>query len=143
VVLPMRADLADMRRVAGWILAYLAIVAPANAFQLVTAQEAAYPPDESAQLSFRNPTRRPTALIIAPAPNAGVVKSPFYLKIRFQAFGGAKINTDSIVVTYLKKPAINLTQRLTPFISARGIDLPDAEVPAGTHQFWIELTLML
>jgi hypothetical protein len=42
-------------------------------------------------------------------------------------------------VTYLKNPAIDMTQRIAPFISAVGIDVPQADVPPGKHQFWIEL----
>ena len=44
-----------------------------------------------------------------------------------------------MVVTYLKTPAIDITQRIMPFISAEGINILQAEVPPGKHQFWIEL----
>jgi hypothetical protein len=43
------------------------------------------------------------------------------------------------VVSYLKKPAINLTQRVKAFIRGDGIEIPDAELPAGAHAFRIEL----
>jgi hypothetical protein len=39
------------------------------------------------------------------------------MKLEFRAFGGSKIDPDSVVVTYLKDPAIDITQRITPFIS--------------------------
>jgi len=121
-------------------LALLTIAVPAGALQLVTNQEASLPPDEMPKLTFRgSPTRRPTILLLAPAQGAGLVTSPLSLKIRFQAFGGSKINADTIVVTYIKSPAINLTPRLAPFIRADGIEVPDAEVPPGNHQFRIEL----
>jgi hypothetical protein len=57
------------------------------------------------------------------------------------AFEDAKLIlvADSITVTYMKMPAINITQRLMPFIRADGIDVPNAEVPPGTHQIRIEL----
>ena len=59
--------------------------------------------------------------------------------MQFRAFGGATIDPSTVVITYLKQPAIDLTQRLTPFITAQGIDIPQAQVPPGKHQFWIEL----
>jgi hypothetical protein len=44
-----------------------------------------------------------------------------------------------VVVTYLKEPAIDITQRIMPFITAQGIDVSQADVPPGKHQFWVEL----
>jgi hypothetical protein len=129
----------------GWggalcLIGLVASVTPAGAIQLVTEQEAALPPDRLPALELRgSPTRRPTAVVVSPPPNAGVVKSPLSLKVRLQAYGGAKIDPDSIVVTYRKTPLINITQRIMPFISADGIVVPDAEVPPGVHEFRIEL----
>jgi hypothetical protein len=59
--------------------------------------------------------------------------------LQFRAPGGAVIDPNSVVVTYLKEPAIDITQRITPFISADGINISQADVPPGKHQFWIEL----
>jgi hypothetical protein len=118
----------------------LAAATPAAAIQLVTEQEAALPPDRLPGLELRgSPTRRPSAVIVSPPPNAGVMKSPVSFKVKLQAHGGAKIDPDSIVVTYKKTPEIDITQRIMPFITADGIDVPDAEVPPGTHAFRIEL----
>ena len=121
-------------------LILLALTARAHAIQLVTEQEAALPPDHMLALEVRgSPTRRPSVTIVSPPPHAGAVSSPLLLKVKLQSFGGAKIDTDSIVLTYRKTPLIDLTQRLRPYITADGIDLPDAELPAGVHQFRIEL----
>ena len=130
----------DMKGIALLCVTYLAMVVSGEAMQLITPQEAALPADEMPGLTFRgSPTRRPLVTMITPAQNAGVVKSPLSVKIRFQAFGGAKINAESVVVTYMRRPGVNLTQRLAPYIRPDGIEVPDAEVPAGTHQFRIEL----
>jgi hypothetical protein len=129
----------------GWgaalcLIGLSAWVTPAGAIQLVTQQEAALPPDRLPGLELRgSPTRRPRAVIVSPPPNAGVVKSPLNLKVRLQAYGGAKIDPDSIVVTYKKTPLIDVTQRIMPFISADGIEVPAAEVPPGIHEFRIML----
>jgi len=129
----------------GWggalcLIGLFAFVTPADAIQLVTEQEAALPPDRLPGLALRgSPTRRPSVTVVSPPPNAGVVKSPLSLKVKLQAHGGAKIDPDSIVVTYKKTPLIDITQRIMPFISADGIDVPDAEVPPGIHEFRIEL----
>jgi len=118
----------------------LLAVAPAHAVQLVTAQEAALPPDTLPALTLRgSPTRRPSAIVVSPAPNAGVVRSPVALKLKLEAHGGAKIDPDSIVLTYKKTPEINITQRITPYISAGGIEIPEAELPPGAHEFRVEV----
>jgi hypothetical protein len=130
-----------MKTILNCCLVYLAMMpTSAGALQLVTAQEAALPPDDTPILVFRgSPTRRPAVVVLSPAQNAGLVTSPFKVKIRFQAFGGAEINPESVVITYIKKPAINITQRLRPFIRPDGIDVPDAELPPGAHDFRIEV----
>jgi hypothetical protein len=124
---------------AAWLCVIVA-VPPSYAFQLVTKDEAALPAGKIPALELRgSPTRRPNIVIVSPPPNAGLVHSPLDLKLHFQAFGGAEIDRDSVVITYLKQLAIDITQRITPFISTSGIDVTQAEVPPGTHQFWIEL----
>ena len=39
----------------------------------------------------------------------------------------------------MKKPAINLTQRVGSFVRSDGIEVPDAELPPGAHAFRIEV----
>jgi hypothetical protein len=118
----------------------LAGAAQAQTLQLVTPEEAALPAGAPPSLEFRgSPTRRPSIQVVSPPPSAGLVHSPLELKLRFHAFGGAEIDPESVVVTYLKNPAIDVTQRLAPFITADGIVIDHAELPPGDHQFWVEL----
>jgi hypothetical protein len=114
--------------------------AQAGAFQLVSSEEAALPARSVPLLELRgSPTRRPIVVVVSPAPGAGLVHSPLDLKLEFRAFGGAQIDPDSVVVTYLKDPAIDITQRITPFISTSGIIITQAAVPPGKHEFWVQL----
>lgn len=126
-----------------WIAACLAgllSATAADAFELVTKEEAALPAGPPPALQIRgSPTRRPKVVIVSPPPGAGLMHSPVELKLQFQAHGGAQIDPSSVVVTYLKEPAIDITQRIMPFITANGIDIAQAEVPPGKHQFWIEV----
>ncbi|MGO9399912.1 MAG: hypothetical protein ACLP19_19030 [Xanthobacteraceae bacterium] len=118
----------------------LAAATRADAFQLITPEEAALPAGPVPGFQLRgSPTRRPNVTIIWPPPAAGVLHSPLNLKLQFRAFGGAVVDPNSVVLTYLKTPAIDITQRIMPFISADGINISQAEVPPGKHQFWIEL----
>ena len=42
-------------------------------------------------------------------------------------------------VTTTELGSTDITQRIMPFISADGINISQAEVPPGKHQFWVEL----
>jgi hypothetical protein len=135
---PLRLKLAVAA--ATWFAALSLPGDSANAFELITAVEASLPSIPAPVLELRgSPTRRPHIEVVSPPPGAGLMYSPIALKLRFEAFGGAKINPDSVLITYLKQPSVDLTQRLKPFITAGGIDIAQADVPPGIHQLWIEL----
>jgi hypothetical protein len=117
---------------------YFLFVAAAGAIELIAEQEAALPDDLTGSRRG-GPTRGPDIVLVSPAPNAGLVKSPLTLKIRFRPHGGAKIDRDSILITYKKIPSIDMTQRLTQFIRADGIEVQNAEVPPGAHRIRIDV----
>lgn len=124
---------------AGCVAATCSAARPAAAFQLITAAEAALPPRTIPATKERSPTRLPRITVLSPS-GIGAVYSPFDLKLRFSAFGGAAIDPDSVVLTYIKQPDIDITSRIRSFITANGIEIANADVPAGMHQFWIQLT---
>jgi len=131
------------RRIARRLLAACALSAalcaglPASALQLITESEAALPTDHARD---RGILRGPTIVIVSPSPAAGSLRSPLNLKIKFQGHGGATIDVDSVLLTYVKKPAIDLTQRIQRFIAPTGIDVQNAEVPPGTHMLRVNVT---
>jgi hypothetical protein len=118
----------------------VAAATPAAAFDLITQAEAALPAGKAPSFGVRgSPTRLPVVTMLSPAPGSGVVYSPLNFKLRFRAYGGATIDPDDVVITYLKQPDIDITQRIKPFITPDGIDIGQAVVPPGAHQFWVEL----
>jgi acetyl esterase/lipase len=122
------------------LVSVLVAARSAFAFELITPAEAALPAAPIPTFELRgSPTRGPHITVVSPPPGAGLMHSPIELKLRYRAFGGASINPETVVITYLKNPSIDITQRLKPFITAAGIDVKNADVPAGRHQFWIEL----
>lgn len=134
----MRPWPAATQRLIACVGLLLTLVAQASAVQLVTEREAAYPDDPYGGDTRGSPTAGPQIELISPALS-GLINSPFRLKVEFKAHGGASINTDSIIITYKKIPAIEITQRMQAFISSQGIDIADAELPAGTHPFRIDV----
>jgi hypothetical protein len=112
----------------------------ATPVQLITPSEAALPAGTVPSFEVRgSPTRLPTITVNSPHPGGGAVYSPLDFKLTFLAYGGAKIDPDSVVVTYVKTPDIDITARIKPFLTADGIDIAQAEMPPGLHTFWIEL----
>ncbi len=62
-----------------------------------------------------------------------------HLQVMFESFGGAKIDLDSVKVTYLRTPNVDLTARIKPFVQSAGIDIPDVELPLGEHMVRIDV----
>lgn len=120
------------------IAAIIACLAPAQAAQvLITQDEAKLPPARGAVATDRRGiTRGPKIDFISPGD---AVRSPMHLQLKFESFGGAKIDPDSVKVTYLKTPNVDLTSRLKSFVQASGIDVPDAELPAGDHMVRVDI----
>jgi hypothetical protein len=103
---------------------------------LITDQEASLPNGHAGAIS-RGISRGPSVELVEPAETA---HSPVHFQVRFQAFGGNKIDLDTLRVTYLKSPEVDLMPRLMRFIQRSGIDIPDAEIPPGEHSFRIEVS---
>ena len=100
---------------------------------LISADEAALPPASDATkipAITRAITRRPDLILVSPAKS---VHSPFDLQFKFQAHGSSGIKPESFHLIYLKKPTVDLTARVRPYIQATGLTMPQAEAPAGRH----------
>ena len=108
----------------------------ANTMELITEEEAKLPDDES---THRGITRGPQILLVSPPPGAGMMKSPLNLRIKFESRGGVMVDEDTAIITYLKNPPIDLTQRSRSFINMHGINIDNATVPAGSHSIRVEV----
>jgi len=116
----------------------MAMPIPARAIPLITAEEAALPPQKGAvPNSGRGITRGPK--IQVPDAEAGVQTSPMHFQVKFQTFGGSSIDLEALKVTYLKTPVVDLTSRIKPFAQPTGIDMPDALLPPGDHLLRIDI----
>jgi len=67
------------------------------------------------------------------------VYSPMWLQLKFESFGGAKIDLDSVRVIFLRTPNVDLTPRVKPFVHADGINMQDAELPPGEYTVRVDL----
>jgi hypothetical protein len=117
----------------------LAVPAPANELQLITQAEASLPAAPATQIAMRGLTRGPSVDQLSPSPTALVPVGPLMFDIAFEAHNGASVDPTTVKLTYLKQPAIDLTQRLRPYITAAGIKASDVDVPPGVHAIRIDL----
>jgi hypothetical protein len=107
---------------------------------LITNDEAARPsPPGGGELARRGITRGPLITQVDPAPGHTAVKSPMHLMIKFEGRGGATIDTSAVKVTYMKSPAIDLTDRVKPYLKDGGIDIGEAELPPGNHLIRVDV----
>jgi hypothetical protein len=106
---------------------------------LITEAEAKLPPLKGATpAATRGITRGPRVELVDSGTN-GTIHSPMHLQLKFQAFGGAKVDPNAVQVTYLKSPEVDLTDRVKPFVQASGIDMPEASLPPGDHVLRVEI----
>jgi hypothetical protein len=123
----------------GWISLVVAALVPnaSQALQLITEQEAGLPPPRAAIAADRRGILRgPKVEMISPREG---IHSPTPLQLKFESFGGAKIDPDSVRVLYLRTPNVDLTPRLKSFIRPDGINLPDAELPPGDYMVRVDV----
>jgi hypothetical protein len=107
---------------------------------LITEAEANLPSPVDVTLTTRGLTRGPVVEQVTPDPDsAAPVKSPLPLKIKFQTRNNVPIDKDSVKLTYVRTPGVDLTSRIKAYIGEDGIDMKLAEVPPGTHVIRVEL----
>ena len=61
------------------------------------------------------------------------------LQLKFEPFGGAKIDPDSVKMIYFRTPNVDLTSRVKSFVGPSGIDMPEVELPAGEHMVRVDI----
>ena len=122
-------------------LGAVAIAPPAAAGPvLINAEEAQLPtPPGSAPAATRGITRGPKVMLVSPAPGS-TVKSPVNLSLKFESFNGAQVNASTLKMTYVKSPAVDLTDRVKPYVQASGIEVPQAELATGDHVIKVDVT---
>lgn len=122
-----------MKRCILYILSFLLLAtgAEAQVLHLITEDEARLPPaPETKEQVTRAITRGPGISLAS----ADIVKRDgFPLRIVFEPRGGVPIDPQSVRILYLKKPPVDLTERLKGQIHPEGVEVPAAMAPPGEH----------
>ncbi|OKO90456.1 hypothetical protein AC629_04570 [Bradyrhizobium sp. NAS80.1] len=121
----------------GLVVAGLLFSGPSRATQLITDEEARLPPPKGAVAADRRGIMRgPKVEFVSPGDS---VSSPLHLQLKFESFGGAKIDPGSVKVIFLRTPNVDLTPRVKPFVQADGINMQDAELPPGEYTVRVDI----
>ncbi|OKO75256.1 hypothetical protein [Bradyrhizobium sp. AS23.2] len=121
----------------GLVVVGLLCSGPSRATQLITEEEAQLPPPKGAIAADRRGIMRgPKVEFISPGDSVG---SPLRLQLKFESFGGAKIDPGSVKVIFLRTPNVDLTPRVKPFVQADGINMQDAELPPGEYTVRVDI----
>jgi hypothetical protein len=127
-VLFLLASLGSLNVISGFALAE----------PLIHPAEAALPSQPDLGMTMRGLTRGPEIELESPGDSKSTT-SPTFLKIRFKGRNNAAIERNSVKVTYLKSPLVDLTPRLQNYISADGIMMENAELPSGVHAIKVDV----
>lgn len=115
---------------------------------LITPEEAALPPASPEERGLKGGTpfdigREPPdigPIIEVVKPIEGTPQSPpIEIAVRFTP-RQQPIDLASLKVTVVKFISIDITDRVRPYLSAQGIQIPDAKLPSGEHTVRISLS---
>ena len=119
----------------GLLLTAACATGAARAATLITAEEARLPPPT--HVGATRGVARPTELTLV-SPSGQPVGTSFPLKIDFRTHNGVVVDLSTVRVLYLREPAVDITARVKPYLSANGIAMP-ADAPPGDHTIAVEL----
>lgn len=106
---------------------------------LISEAESKLPPATDTAMATRGITRGPAIELVSPTPGARNIKSPLPLHVKFVGRNNIPIDPASVKLTYIRVPTVDLTPRVKPHVTPDGIDMPQADVPAGNHLIRIDL----
>ncbi len=116
--------------------------------ELITAEEAARPNLSAKKIEKfgglggllgKAPEPGAPQIIVEKPEGGAAVATPFPVRVRFIPSSGSKINLRSFEIYVLKIIKISLLSRVKPYLTEKGINVPEAKVPPGTYNVQIEV----
>lgn len=116
------------------VLLGLAATSHAAPLQLLTAKQAAQQSQAHSKLPpiANHDAGSPHIRFETPRPGTATA-APFAVKVKFVAADGAKIRPETLKIQVLKIVPISLNSMVKPYVSASGINIPEATIPPGKY----------
>jgi hypothetical protein len=121
---------------------------PTEGVWLITPEEAAMAPEAAGQITTRGllpfdaareaPDTGPLIEVLKPQ-DGKVLSPPLEVSVKF-APRNAPVDVSSLKVQVVKLVPIDITDRVRPYVTAEGIEIPDAKLPSGEHKVRINLS---
>lgn len=121
---------------------------PSEEFWLITPEEAALPAEPAGRVTTPGglpfdvgreaPDTGPLIEVIKPEASK-VQSAPLEVSVKF-APRNAPVDVSSLKVQVVKFVPIDITDRVRPYASTEGIEIPDARLPSGEHRVRINLS---
>ena len=115
---------------------------PGKAVLLITEKEAAMEeaPAETPLARVLETDRAKGPLILVSSPKEGeIYRTPLVVDLRFETPQDSAVDLDSLKVSYRKLIAIDITDRIRPYATEKGIYIPEADIPKGHHKIQIRI----
>jgi hypothetical protein len=117
----------------GILLAACLQSAAAGDLWLISPEEAAFAPaPEETLIRSRGLTGKGPRIDVLKPLEDEPAQSPLEIQVRFHP-NPAAVNPDSVKVQLVKFISIDITDRVKPYLSESGINVKEANIPAGKH----------
>ncbi len=135
----------------GWIVAMVGFVSCSGTgiaqnpkpLVLIKPHEAALsnaPAEEERALSVLDTKDKKGPIIIIKGPKNGATYAlPLKIEVEFVPQPDAEIDLSSLKVLYIKIFNIDITERVKPYATEKGILIPEAKIPKGNHKITIRI----
>jgi hypothetical protein len=134
----------------GWIVAMVGFVFCSGTglaqnpkpLVLIKTHEAALSdaPAEERALSVLDTKEKKGPIIIVKSPKNGETYAlPLKIEMEFVPQPDAEIDLSSLKVLYIKIFNIDITERVKPYATEKGILIPEAKIPKGNHKITIRI----
>lgn len=135
----------------GWIVAMVGFVSYSGTgiaqnpkpLVLIKPHEAASPnapTEEELAISVLGTTEKKGPIIIVKSPKNGETYAlPLKVEMKFVPQPDAEIDLSSLKVLYIKIFNIDITERVKPYATEKGILIPKAKIPKGNHKITIRI----
>ena len=125
-----------------WFAAFLPWAHAGMAVLLITEKEAAMEDAPmkapGSQISQVDPMKGPMIIVNNPKDGESY-RAPLMVDLHFETRPDSAVDLETLKVLYRKIISIDITDRIRPYATEKGIYIPEADIPKGNHKIEIRI----